>query len=207
VLAELPLVRDRLGRMAGQLYGLESMLYLTTGLADCGADTEVESVVVRQFANQVADTVMSGCLDLFASRASLQSSPLQQAARDCAALQAWLGTPNINKCFVGVTLMQHLAAAKPELARIRQPANGNILESIRFQARWGRHRLGLYRSPHTSRSWPGSASPLTATSWRASGSRPGGADTGSASTAVLTSFPPLCPRGFRCRRGGWSGAP
>ena len=26
VLAELPLVRDRLGRMAGQLYGLESMV-------------------------------------------------------------------------------------------------------------------------------------------------------------------------------------
>ena len=100
------------------------------------------------------------------------------------SVQAWLGTPNINKCFVGVTLMQHLAAAKPELARIRQPANGNILESIRFQARWGRHRLGLYRSPH-----------------KLSTAVPEGLQVNSEHSVEVQQL--FC----RCRRGGWSGAP
>ena len=51
-LSKFSLVKTQLARMAGKLYCLESMLYMTAGLVDISEcpDVEMESVIVKLYA-------------------------------------------------------------------------------------------------------------------------------------------------------------
>ena len=140
-LSEFSLVRQQLAKMSAKLYCLESMVYLTAGLADASkdADIEVESVIVKQFAAEVSELIVSGCLGLLGSQVTLDTSKYQKYLRESLMLQGWQGTANINKCFVGISGLQHLAKHKPELARVRQPADGNLLASVKHSYdNWGK---------------------------------------------------------------------
>merc|ERR1719397_866903 len=104
-LSEFSLIRDKLARMAGKLYSLESVTYLTAGLADASKepDIEVESVITRQFASEVSDYIVSGCLQLIGANVNLETSKYQQYLRDNLIIQGWQGSSNLNKCFVALS--------------------------------------------------------------------------------------------------------
>jgi len=141
-LSEFPLVREKVAKMGGMLYCLESMLYLTAGLADASQDPdiEIESVIVRQYAAQTSHFIVSGCLELLGAQVNLETSKYQKNIRESNILQGWQGSSNINKCFVGISGLKHLAQCEPELAQIRQPANGNFIKSMKHSYKtWG-HR-------------------------------------------------------------------
>ena len=139
-LSDFPLVRQKLGKMAGRLYCLESMVYFTAGLADASKDpdVDVESVIVKQYAAETSDYIVSGCLELLGAQVNLKTSKYQKYLRENQVLQGWQGSSNINKCFIGISGLMHLVNHEPELALIRQPANGNFLKSIRHKYNtWG----------------------------------------------------------------------
>ena len=63
-----------------------------------------------------------------------------------SSLQGWQGSANLNKCFVALSCLKHLIENKPDLAEIRQPANGNFLQYFKFQMTNMKHnfnRVGL----------------------------------------------------------------
>jgi len=143
MLSEFPLVREKLGKMAAKLYCLESMVYLTAGLADASqqADVEVESVIVKQFAAETSEFIVSGCLELLGSQVNLETSKYQKYIRESHVLQGWQGSANIHKCLVGISGLMHLVNHEPELAQIRQPANGNLIKSFKHTYNtWGHRR-------------------------------------------------------------------
>ena len=142
-LSDFCLVRQQLARMAAKLYSLESMVYLTAGLADVSQhpDVEVESVIVKQFAAETSDYIVSGCLGLLGAQVNLETSKYQKYLRDNQVLQGWQGSANIHKCFVGISGLMHLVQHQPELADLRQPANGNIIKNMKYSYKTWEHRL------------------------------------------------------------------
>ena len=101
--------------MAGQLYSLESVAYMTAGIADASldADIEVESVITKEFASEAAEFIITECLQLLGSKVNLESSKYQKYLRDNAVLQSWQGSSNINKCFVAISCLMHVIKDKP----------------------------------------------------------------------------------------------
>jgi len=104
-LAKFNLVKTQLARMAGKLYCLESMLYMTAGLEDMmeTPDVEVESVIVKQFAAETSDYIVKTCLSLLGSKAALDTSPYHKCLAQNQILQGWQGSANILKCFIGIS--------------------------------------------------------------------------------------------------------
>ena len=98
-------MKFNLAKCAGRIYALESMLYLTAGLADVGLkpDIEVESAIVKQFAVETSDFVTRRCLDLLGAQTNLKDSPFQQFLTENQVLQSWQGSSNILKCFIAIS--------------------------------------------------------------------------------------------------------
>eukprot|EP00090_Calanus_glacialis_P005150 TRINITY_DN13961_c0_g1_i1.p1 TRINITY_DN13961_c0_g1~~TRINITY_DN13961_c0_g1_i1.p1 ORF type:complete len:655 (-),score=202.54 TRINITY_DN13961_c0_g1_i1:41-2005(-) len=141
-LSDFPLVRQQMAKMAARLYCLESMVFLTAGLADVSQhpDVEVESVIVKQYAAEASDFIVSGCLGLLGAQVNLETSKYQKYMRESHVVQGWQGSSNINKCFVGISGLMHLVKHQPELADIRQTANGNFLKHMKYRYQtWGHH--------------------------------------------------------------------
>jgi len=149
-LSSFCLVRQQLAKMAAKLYCLESMVYLTAGLADVSTnpDVELESVIIKQFAAETSDYIVSGCLGLFGAQASLETSKYQQYLRNNQVLQGWQGSANINKCFVGISGLMHLVTHQPELGDLRQPVNGNIIKTLKYTFKKYKHQTDRVSLPH-----------------------------------------------------------
>eukprot|EP00092_Neocalanus_flemingeri_P016245 GFUD01017589.1.p1 GENE.GFUD01017589.1~~GFUD01017589.1.p1 ORF type:complete len:649 (-),score=211.71 GFUD01017589.1:158-2104(-) len=136
-LAKFSLVKAQLARMAGKLYCLESMLYMTAGLVDMSEypDVEVESVIVKQYAAETSDFIVKTCLSLLGSQAALENSQYQKYLTQNQFLQGWQGSANILKCFIGISGVMHLVQASgPELMRYTQPGLHPITVS-----KWAHH--------------------------------------------------------------------
>ena len=121
--------------------------------------SQVESVITRQFASEVSDYIVSGCLQLIGkedfhihvysnltyclsgANVNLETSKYQQYLRDNLVIQGWQGSSNLNKCFVALSCLMHLIQHKPQLAQLRQPADGNFLKSFKFQLTNVKHNL------------------------------------------------------------------
>lgn len=108
-LADFELIKLQLAKMAGKLYALESMVYMTAGLADVSQDPDidVESAMTKQFAVETSDFVVKTCLNILGADATLESSPFQKYIKENHALQYWQGTGNITKFAISISGIQH----------------------------------------------------------------------------------------------------
>jgi len=149
-LSEFPLIRVQLAKLASKLYSLESAAYFTAGLADASVDgdIEVESVITRQYASDVARYMISECLQLLGADVNKESSKYQTYVRDYVAIQNWQGNSNINKCFVAISSLLHVINHNPGLNELRQPANGNFVKSFKFQFDHLKHEFNRVVSKH-----------------------------------------------------------
>jgi len=124
-LAEFELIRLQLAKMAEKLYALESMVYMTAGLADASEqpDIEVESVLTKQYATETSEYIVNTCLDILGANATLESGPYLKYVRDNQALRLWQGSSNILKCFAAVSGILHMRETEKlqELMKIRNP--------------------------------------------------------------------------------------
>lgn len=137
-LSKFSLVKTQLARMAGKLYCLESMLYMTAGLVDISEcpDVEIESVIVKQYAAETSDYVVKTCLSLLGSQAALQTSQYQKYLSQNQFLQGWQGSANILKCFVGISGVMHLVnTSGQDMMKKVQPVTHPLAS-----ARWARHK-------------------------------------------------------------------
>ena len=113
-LSEFTLVKHQIAQMAARLYCLEAMVYMTAGLQDVSEvpDTEMESVLTKLYAMETSDSITRGCLNLLGMRAAMEESKYQRFLGDNQVVQAWQGSANILKCFVGITGIIHLVQAE-----------------------------------------------------------------------------------------------
>ena len=115
-LSEFELVKERVARMASALFTLESMTYLTAGLADVMLvpDVELEVALTRLYTMKVAKQVVEGCLALYGDKAYLSEHPAARLKRDLEALELWEGTTDLNHLHAAQICMQHILLKRYE---------------------------------------------------------------------------------------------
>jgi len=123
-LSEFQLIKLQIAKCSTLIYALESMLYITSGLADVGInpDIEVESAIVKQFAADSFSKVTQQCLSILGAATNMKGSVYQEILAESNALQSWQGSSNIIKCFIAISGILHIVETKGEhLKQCRSP--------------------------------------------------------------------------------------
>ncbi|MCB1026804.1 MAG: hypothetical protein KDB24_03455, partial [Microthrixaceae bacterium] len=108
-LAELQLVAHKLGQMSTQLYGLESMGYLTTGMVDRGAtDVSLESAMVKIAGTEFLWYAVNRVFQIVGGEAYMTGAPCEKVLRDIRIFPIFEGANDVMRMFVAMKGCQEL---------------------------------------------------------------------------------------------------
>lgn len=147
-IGEFGLVKDKVTRMLSETFALESMVYMTTGLADAGvSDYSIESAACKVFGSETLARVVDETLHIAAGSAYDESQPFARHLRDARAQLVFGGTNEILRCFIALSGMQGPGQNLVEVARaMREPIKGfGLLGDFvvrKARSALGRERLG-----------------------------------------------------------------
>ncbi len=106
-LSGFALVKDRIAGMTADLFALESMTYLTTGLVDAGrADFAVESAICKVFASESLWRTANEALQIAAGLGYSREHAWERLFRDARIHMVNQGTNEVLRCFVALSGME-----------------------------------------------------------------------------------------------------
>lgn len=145
-ISEFGLVRDKIAQMTSELFALESMTYLTTGLVDAGSsDFTVESAICKVFGSEVLWRVANEAAQIAGALGYMGAQPWERLLRDARIAMVYQGTNEILRCFIALSGMQGLGRELEEVSKaMREPIKGFGLLSD-FALRKARSALGRER--------------------------------------------------------------
>jgi acyl-CoA dehydrogenase family member 9 len=145
-ISEFGLVRDKIAQMASELFALESMTYLTTGLVDNGStDFTVESAICKVFGSETLWRVANEAQQIAGALGYMRAHPWERLLRDARIAMVYEGTNEILRCFIALSGMQGPGRAIEEVSKaMREPIKGFGLLSD-FALRKARSALGRER--------------------------------------------------------------
>ena len=150
-IGEFGLIKDKIAVMMADLYALESMVYLTTGLVDAAvADYSVESAICKVYGSETLWRIVNETLQIAAGIGYMQEFPYERHLRDARINLIFEGTNEILRCFIALSGMQGPGKELVEVARaMREPIKGFGLLSD-FAIRKARTALGRERFARAS---------------------------------------------------------
>ena len=108
-LAELELVKEKIGWMTSQLFGLESMAYLTTGLVDAGVpDYSLESASCKVAGTEFLWYQANRALQLKGGAGYMRDSLYEKVLRDIRIFPIFEGANDVLRVFVALTGLRPL---------------------------------------------------------------------------------------------------
>jgi acyl-CoA dehydrogenase family protein 9 len=151
-ISEFGLVRDKIAQKTSELFALESMTYLTTGMVDAGSsDFTVESAICKVFGSEVLWRVANESAQIAGALGYMGAQPWERLLRDARIAMVYQGTNEILRCFIALSGMQGPGRSLEEVSKaMREPIKGFGLLSD-FALRKARSALGRER---LSRSHP-----------------------------------------------------
>src|SRR5262249_18719271 len=106
-ISEFGLVRDKIARMTSEVFALESMVYLTTGVADgAKSDYTVESAITKVFGAETLWRVANEAQQIAGACGYGRSHPWERLLRDARIFMVFGGTNEILRCFIALSGMQ-----------------------------------------------------------------------------------------------------
>ena len=125
-IAEFPLVKDKLARMSADLYALESMTYLATGLLDAGrTDFSIESAICKVFGSETLWRIANESAQIAGALGYTNSAAWERMVRDARAPMVFEGTNEILRAFIALSGMQEPGLALGDVAKaMREPIKG-----------------------------------------------------------------------------------
>lgn len=125
-IAEFPLVKDKIATMSADIFALESMTYLTTGLVDAGrADFSIESAICKVFGSETLWRVANESAEVAGSLGYTRSAPWERMLRDARAALVFEGTNDILRCFIALSGMQGPGRELEDVSKaMREPIKG-----------------------------------------------------------------------------------
>src|SRR3989442_5475163 len=100
-IAEFEMIRDKVARMMADTYAAESMVYLTTGLAERGdVDYSIESALCKIFSSENAWRVVNQAVQIAGGNGFIKEYPYERFLRDCRINMIFEGTNEILRVFV-----------------------------------------------------------------------------------------------------------
>ena len=115
-LIDFELVEDKIAWMNTQIYGLESMSYLTTGLVDRGdSDFSLESAMTKVVASDVGWYALNRAFQLHGGTAYMSEHPLSKALRDFRIFPIFEGSNDVMRAFVALNGLKALSEELPDV--------------------------------------------------------------------------------------------
>jgi acyl-CoA dehydrogenase family protein 9 len=145
-IAEFGLVRDKIAQMSSDLFALESMTYLTTGLVDAGSsDFTIESAICKVFGSETLWRIANEAQQISGALGYMRAQPWERLLRDARIAMVYEGTNEILRCFIALSGMQGPGREIEEVSKaMREPIKGFGLLSD-FALRKARSALGRER--------------------------------------------------------------
>lgn len=125
-ISEYPLVKDKIARMSADIFALESMTYLTTGLVDAGrTDFSIESAICKVFGSETLWRVANESAQIAGALGYTQNEPWERMVRDARAATVFQGTNEILRCFIALAGMQGPGRELEDVSKaMREPIKG-----------------------------------------------------------------------------------
>jgi acyl-CoA dehydrogenase family member 9 len=102
-LADFELVQDKIGWMVSYLFGLESMCYLTCGLADAGVpDYSLESAICKVSGTEFLWYAANRSLQLAGGKGYLRTEPWEKVIRDTRIYPIFEGANDVMRAFIAL---------------------------------------------------------------------------------------------------------
>ncbi len=122
-IAEFEMIRDKVSRMMADTYAAESMVYLTTGLAERGdVDYSIESALCKIFSSENAWRVVNHAVQIAGGNGFIKEYPYERFLRDCRINMIFEGTNEILRLFVSLAGVQTLGEELKKVGRaLRDP--------------------------------------------------------------------------------------
>jgi acyl-CoA dehydrogenase family protein 9 len=118
-LADLELVQEKIGWMVANLFGLESMCYLTTGLVDAGvADYSIESAVCKIAGTEFLWYQANRALQLAGGKGYMRGNRYEKILRDIRIFPIFEGANDVLRSYVALTGMKPVGEKLQDLGGI-----------------------------------------------------------------------------------------
>jgi acyl-CoA dehydrogenase family protein 9 len=146
-IGEFGMIKDKIARMACQIYALESLVYLTTGLMDAGVDDfSLESAICKIFASETYWSVADAAMQIAGGIGFAVGYPYERMLRDARTHLVLQGTNEIMRAFVALSGMRSPSARIVDVEKaMRAPIKGfGVLTDFavkRARTAFGRERL------------------------------------------------------------------
>ena len=146
-IAEFELIQKKLAGMALEIYGAESIVYLTTGLVDRGAaDFSLESAICKVKASEGVWRVVNEALQIAGGMGYMQEYPYERYLRDARINLIFEGTNEILRLYTALSGLEAPGEQLKAVARaLRDPIKqlGLLTGYARGRARRAIHRPDL----------------------------------------------------------------
>lgn len=125
-IAEFGLVKDKLTTMTAELFAVESVTYLTTGLVDQGrTDFAVESAITKVFASEGLWRIANEALQIGGGLGYMRSHAWERLLRDSRHAMVYEGTNEILRAFIALSGMQTPGREIEDVSKaMREPIKG-----------------------------------------------------------------------------------
>ncbi|GAF68491.1 unnamed protein product, partial [marine sediment metagenome] len=125
-IAEFELIQEKIARMTVNTYVTESMVYLTTGLADRGeADYSLESAICKVFASERGWDVINDGVQIMGGLGYMKDYPFERGLRDARINLIFEGTNEILRLFIVLAGIQAPGEYLKQLGKaLRNPVKG-----------------------------------------------------------------------------------
>ncbi len=117
-IAEFEMIRGKIAEMMTGTYAAESMVYLTTGLAERGdVDYSIESALCKVFSSENAWRVINHAVQIAGGNGFIKEYPYERFLRDCRINMIFEGTNEILRVFVTLAGVQALGEELKKVGR------------------------------------------------------------------------------------------
>ena len=118
-IADFELVQEKIGWMVSYLFGLESMAYLTCGLADSGVeDYSLESAICKVSGTEFLWYGANRALQLAGGEGYMKDHPYEKIIRDIRIFPIFEGANDVMRCFIALSAMKPVGEKLSELGNI-----------------------------------------------------------------------------------------
>jgi len=118
-LADFELVQDKIGWMVSNLFGLESMCYLTCGLVDAGVeDYSLESAICKVSGTEFLWYAANRAMQLKGGAGYMKDEPYEKVLRDVRIFPIFEGANDVMRAFVALSGMKPVGEKLSELGEI-----------------------------------------------------------------------------------------
>jgi acyl-CoA dehydrogenase family protein 9 len=118
-LADFELVQDKIGWMVSNLFGLESMCYLTCGLVDAGVeDYSLESAICKVSGTEFLWYAANRAMQLKGGAGYMKDEPYEKVLRDIRIFPIFEGANDVMRAFVALSGMKPVGEKLSELGEI-----------------------------------------------------------------------------------------